>query len=116
MTTTSKILVIVAHPNLNESRINKRLAAELDQRENVTVHRLYEAYPDEVIDVERERQLMEAHDRIVLQRGWAYGTGGDKLQGKDLLLAISTGGRQDDYQPGGNHLYTHNDLQLIGWG
>ncbi|MDF2684641.1 MAG: ral stress protein [Brevibacillus sp.] len=64
---TKKTLVIVTHPTLNSSRINKRLTEELLIHEEVTVHLLYEAYPDEQIDVEKERQLLENHDRIVLQ-------------------------------------------------
>lgn len=60
-------LVIVAHPDLEHSRINRRLAEELVRRGNVTVHRLYEAYPDEKIDIASEQALLLAHDRIVLQ-------------------------------------------------
>lgn len=128
---TKKTLVIVIHPNLNSSRINKRLTEELLIHEEVTVHLLYEAYPDEQIDVEKERQLLEIHDRIVLQfpfywysapyllkkwldkvwgSGWAYGPGGNKLEGKELRLAISTGGVREAYQAGGFHQYYYSEL------
>ncbi|MNL34995.1 General stress protein 14 [compost metagenome] len=60
-------LVIVARPNLKASRINNRLTAEHEQRGNVNVHRLYETYPDEKINVAHEQALLLAHDRIVLQ-------------------------------------------------
>ncbi|XMB29125.1 NAD(P)H-dependent oxidoreductase [Paenibacillus sp. BR2-3] len=126
-----KTLVIMAHPELNQSRINKRLAAEAEERANVTVHHLYTAYPDENIDVVHEQQLLEAHDRIVLQfpfywysspsllkkwqdtvlqYGWAYGTGGYKLHGKELIIAISSGGPQEAYQAGGPNHYTYSEL------
>ncbi|OPH53348.1 hypothetical protein BC351_05585 [Paenibacillus ferrarius] len=62
-----KILVVLAHPNLAESRVNRRLAHEMEQQENVTVHRLYDVYSDEQINVAAEQQLWEAHDRIILQ-------------------------------------------------
>ncbi|WP_219835610.1 NAD(P)H-dependent oxidoreductase [Paenibacillus sp. R14(2021)] len=128
---SKKTLVIVIHPNLEKSRINKRLAEELSEAENVTVHRLHEAYPDEVIDVEHERRLVEVHDRVVLQfpfywysspyllkkwldlvlqMGWAYGPGGDKMEGKELAIAISTGGAADAYQAGGFHHYSISEL------
>lgn len=131
MTTIGKVLAIIAHPNLGQSRINKRLAEELEARGNVTVHRLYEAYPDEIIDVEQEQELLETHERIVLQfpfywysspsllkkwmdavlqRGWAYGTGGDKLHGKELVIAISSGGGSASYQAGGFHHYSYSEL------
>ena len=41
----------------------------------------------------------------MLPWGWAYGTGGDALRGKDLWLAVTTGGPQDSYQPGSYNRY-----------
>lgn len=131
LSSSTATLVIVAHPNLETSRINKRLAAELERRGNVTVHRLYETYPDEKIDVAREQALLMAHDRVVLQfplfwysspfllKKWldevfqldfAHGKGGDKLHGKKLLLAISSGGAQSMYQAGDFHNYSYSEL------
>lgn len=126
-----KTLVIVTHPNLEASRINKAWVEELKQHPDITVHQLYETYPDEVIDVEREQKLIEAHDRIVfqypfywyssppllkkwfdhvLQYGWAYGPGGDKLQGKEIGAAISTYGTAQAYQPDGSNKFTLEQL------
>ncbi|AIQ12957.1 general stress protein [Paenibacillus durus] len=122
---------MVAHPDLETSRINKRLTAEIERRGNVTVHRLYETYPDEKIDIAREQALLRAHDRIVLQfpffwysspsllkkwmdevfeLGFAHGKGGDKLNGKELLIAISSGGAESMYQAGGFHNYSYSEL------
>ncbi|MBJ9987518.1 NAD(P)H-dependent oxidoreductase [Paenibacillus sp. S28] len=124
-------LVIVAHPDLEHSRINRRLAEELERRGNVTVHRLYEAYPDEKIDIATEQALLMAHDRVVLQFpffwysspsllkkwmdevfefGWAHGPGGVKLNGKELIIAISSGGSPSMYQAGGFHNYSYSEL------
>ncbi|UKS25776.1 NAD(P)H-dependent oxidoreductase [Paenibacillus sp. HWE-109] len=126
-----KTLVIVAHPNLSASRVNRRLAEEMEKQAHVTVHRLYDVYSDEQIDVAAEQKLLEAHDRIILQfpfywyssppllkkwldavltYGWAYGSEGDKLHGKDLLIAISTGGPEKAYAPGGYNHYTLPEL------
>jgi putative NADPH-quinone reductase len=128
---TMKTLVLVFHPNLTSSRVNRRLAEEMEKQTNVTVHRVYEAYPNEQIDVAAEQKLLEQHDRIVLQfpfywystppllkkwedavltYGWAYGSKGDKLQGKELLLAISTGASKENYSPVGNFKYTVLEL------
>lgn len=60
-------LVIVVHPDLAESRVNKRWMQELKKQSSVTVHNLYEIYPDEQINVAHEQKLLEQHDRIVLQ-------------------------------------------------
>ena len=49
-----KILVIVAHPSMEQSRANRALIQELNQHENIDVHSLYGEYSDWNIDVERE--------------------------------------------------------------
>ncbi|MEQ8236357.1 MAG: NAD(P)H-dependent oxidoreductase [Syntrophomonadaceae bacterium] len=127
-----KTLVIVVHPNLEQSKINKRWSEELLKHEDkITVNLLYQEYPNEDINVEREQQLLLEHDRIVLQfpfywysapyllqkweeavlvYGWAYGPGGTKLRGKDLVLAVSTGGPSASYQAGGYNNYSMSEL------
>jgi putative NADPH-quinone reductase len=126
-----KTLVIVAHPNLDESRINKKFMEEIKNRSNVTVHNLYETYPDEKINVENEQKLLLSHDRIVLQFpfywystpsllkkwqdlvlafGWAYGPEGDKLNGKEIIVATSTGGPEHSYVAGGYNKYSMSEL------
>lgn len=78
-----------------------------------------------------EQQLLEQHDRIVLQfpfywystpsllkkwedavlaYGWAYGSSSDKLHGKDLLVAVTTAGVQEGYSPSGMNKYTMVEL------
>ncbi|MGN7765477.1 NAD(P)H-dependent oxidoreductase [Paenibacillus sp. 22594] len=126
-----KTLVLVFHPNLSSSRLNRRWAEEMDKQADVTVHRVYEAYPNEEIDVNAEQELLEQHDRIVLQfpfywystpsllkkwedavltYGWAYGSTGNKLHGKELLLAVSVGASEDSYTPNGAFRYTLAEL------
>lgn len=61
-----RTLILVFHPNLSVSRVNKRWAEEMEKQDGVTVRRVYEAYPDEQIDVAAEQRLLEQHDRIVL--------------------------------------------------
>jgi glutathione-regulated potassium-efflux system ancillary protein KefG len=124
-----KTLVIVAHPNLEQSRINKIWVNRL-QQEDVTIHDLYAHYPHFEIDVEKEQKLLLDHDRIVLQFpfywystpallkqwqdsvfefGFAFGSGA-KLHGKEFLLVISSGGPAEAYQPGGYNHYTMSEL------
>ncbi len=59
------ILVIFAHPAYEKSRINKELVSRIQSLEHVTVHDLYEEYPDFDIEVEREKELLLKHDIIV---------------------------------------------------
>ena len=63
-----KTLVVVTHPDIANSVVNKRWLEELRRYpERYTVHELHQAYPDWQIDVAQEQRLIEAHDNIVLQ-------------------------------------------------
>ena len=121
-----KILVCVFHPNIAESRVNKRWIEAISDDPQITVHELYSTYPEWSFDLKVEQQLMESHDRIVFQHpfqwysvpplmkkwlddvldyGWAYGSGGTALLGKEWLCAISTGASAESYQLGGSNGY-----------
>jgi glutathione-regulated potassium-efflux system ancillary protein KefG len=126
-----KVLILFAHPALEKSRVNRRLAAVARTTAGVTFHDLYEAYPDFDVDVPREQQLLLAHDLLVVQHpfywystpalvkqwedlvlehGWAYGTGGTALKGKWWLSAVTTGGRETAYGPEGLNRFSVREL------
>jgi glutathione-regulated potassium-efflux system ancillary protein KefF len=120
-----RVLVLVAHPDLHASRVNRQLlrAARTLQTAHaprIEVRDLYALYPDFDIDVRAEQQAAAAADLIVWQhpihwysmpalmklwldevltQGWAYGRGGTALMGKDLWLVASTGGPEATYHP-----------------
>ncbi|WP_339268712.1 NAD(P)H-dependent oxidoreductase [Paenibacillus sp. FSL R5-0470] len=63
-----KTMVIVAHPNLENSRVNQRWKEALLQYPNdITLHEIYKEYPDWNIDIPREQNLMEAYDHVIFQ-------------------------------------------------
>ena len=126
-----KTLVLVAHPHIQESKMNKGWAKELETVENITVRYLYKEYPTMNIDVEKEQQLLLDHDRIVFQfpfywystpailkewqdkvlaYGWAYGAEGTNLKGKEFLIVTSTGGPEGAYRAGGFNQYSMSEL------
>lgn len=129
-----KTLVILAHPNIEKSRVNKVWKQELCRYPNeITVHELYKEYPDWKIDVAEEQQLLEAHDHVILQfplywysyppllkkwlddvftHGWAYGSKGKKLQGKRFGLAISIGDKKENYSPTGTVKFTVDEVLI----
>ena len=97
-------------PASGKSQVNRKLMDAANETGDVTVVDEYAAYPDFKINVEHEQELIETHDRIVLQfpfywysspallkqweddvikAGWAYG-GGRALEGKEFMLAVST--------------------------
>lgn len=63
-----KSLVILAHPNIEISRVNKRWKQELlSYTKEDTIHELYQEYPHWTIDVSNEQKLLEMYQRIILQ-------------------------------------------------
>lgn len=125
------VLVLLAHPALQRSRVHRRLLQGLDGLDGVTVHDLYEAWPNHDIDPGYEQALLDAHRAVVwqfpmfwysspallkdwqdlvLEFGWAYGPEGLHLRGKPLLVATSTGGRAEAYTPEGLNHYEVPEL------
>jgi glutathione-regulated potassium-efflux system ancillary protein KefG len=126
-----KILVIFAHPKMSESIVQVQMLGAIRNLEGVTIHDLYAAYPDFLIDVDHEQALLLAHDLVVLQHpfywysspaiikewldlvlehNWAYGTQGTKLHGKFMMQAISTGGPEKSYEPQGKNRFEIREL------
>lgn len=117
-----KVLILFAHPRFEKSRANKALLKNLYGQEEITIHDLYELYPDFNINVAHEKELLLAHQIIVwhfpfymygppaiikqwidlvLEHGWAHGNEGRKLEGKLIFTAITTGGTRESYSRGG---------------
>lgn len=131
MASWNRILILFAHPAIQKSRINRRLAAAARTVEGVTFHDLYEAYPDFDIDIVHEQNLLVGHDVIVLQhpfywyscpalmKEWldlvleydfAYGHTGRQLHGKTLVSALTTGGPEHAYTHEGHNHFTMREL------
>lgn len=128
-----KTLVIVVHPDMESSAINKRWVEELNRHPGkYYIHQLYKVYPDEKIDVLAEQQLVEQYNKIVFQfplywfssppllkkwfdevltYGWAYGSkSGYKVGNKKIGLAISAGIDEEGYSSQGMYKYTLKEL------
>jgi glutathione-regulated potassium-efflux system ancillary protein KefF len=120
------ILVIVAHPSLEQSRANRRLMQAARNVPGVQVRDLYALYPDYLIDVAAEQALLSSAKLVVWQHpvhwygmtplmklyldevltfNWAYGPTGGALRGKDVWLVATTGGPEDSYQPSSYNRY-----------
>lgn len=122
----AKVLILFAHPLLENSRVHTALLNAVKGIKGVTINDLYEQYPDFDIDKEREKALLLAHDIIiwqhpfywysapallkqwqdlVLEHGWAYGKYGQALAGKKVFNVFSSGGSSAAYEPGGRNQY-----------
>lgn len=112
-----KAVVIFSHSYQEQSVSNVAIAEEFAQA-GFEVRNLEKLYPNGVIDVEAEQAALVAADVVifqhpifwfnvtpmlkkwqddVLQYGFAYGTGGDKLHGKKFIHSYTTGSGADVY-------------------
>ena len=128
-----KVLILFAHPALEKSRVNRKLINRIEQIEHVTLHDLYEEYPDFYIDTKLEQDLLVDNDIIifhhplywystpallkqwqdlVLEHNWAYGSKGSALVGKKLMQVITTGGSPQAYKKGSLNRFTVREFLI----
>lgn len=127
-----KTLIVLAHPNMQESVVNKALIETIKGNNEITVHDLYATYTTvENIDIAQE--LLLAHDRIIFQfplywfsspailkewldkvfeYGFAYGHEGTKLVGKEAQIVISAGSPVAEYSAEGYNRFTLEEYLL----
>ena len=128
----SKILLVVAHPNIEASLANKTIIQKfLSYNPDTEIDELYKLYPDFKIDVKKEQEKLNRADYIILQfpmywynapalmrkwfedvleHGYAYGSTGKALQGKKLLVSLTTGAPIDSFKIGGFQNFSLDDL------
>ena len=118
----ARLLVYYAHPGHKHSIANRALMAEAQAIDGLSFVDLYAEYPRFEIDIDLEQQRLLEHDVIVfqfpmfwystpsllkewqdlvLEHGFAYGAGGDKLSGKRIVLAVTAAGPEDAYTSDG---------------
>ncbi len=129
----NKILILFAHPRFEKSKTNRALLKNIERQEGVTLHDLYEEYPDFNIAIEREKKLLLVHQVIVwhhplymysapamlkqwmdlvLEHGWAHGRGGDNLQNKIIFNTLTAGGTREAYVVGQHNNFTIREFLI----
>ncbi len=122
-----RILVLFAHPRFEDSLTHQALFAAYQGIAGIQIRDLYELYPDFNIDVATEKAALAENDLIiwqhplywyscppllkqwidmVLEFGWAYGPGGNALEGKYFLQLVSSGGSRAVYSSEGRNRFT----------
>lgn len=114
-----KTLVILAHPDMTNSKINKRWIKELQKHsDSIEINDIYSKYPDFKININKEQNLIENSSNLVfefplfwysmtpllkkwlddvLTFGWAYGVENPVLRDKKLAVAVSAGADEDGF-------------------
>lgn len=116
-------LIILAHPDFTRSVANKAVIGHLQNSGlPLEIRDIAALYPDYRIDAEAEQQALLRHQTVVFQyplywynmpailkhyfdcvftHGFAYGTGGDKLKGKNFVPSLTIGAPEKDYRADG---------------
>ncbi|MDC4409848.1 NAD(P)H-dependent oxidoreductase [Acinetobacter baumannii] len=111
-------LLILAHPYYAQSIANKTIVNELIKTyPDLEVRDIFQLYPDYKIDVSAEQEALLRHDTIILQypmfwfnmpailKLWfdevftyqfAYGSQGDKLKDKKVIISMTVGQKEAD--------------------
>lgn len=131
MVPKKKIAILFFHPLSHKSRVNSVLLQSVKDIEGITIQHMYDRYPDFNIDVKAEQKLLLENDIIiwqhpfywysspsllkewidlVLEHGFAYGRTGTALEGKQILTAITTGGRKEAYLAADSDRYSIRQL------
>lgn len=122
----ARLIVYYAHPGHKHSHVNRYMAREAASIDGISYVDLYRDYPRYDVNVEIEQQRLLDHDIVlfqfpmfwystpsiikewqdlVLEHGFAYGAGGDKLSGKRLQLAVTAAGPEEAYTEAGYQHY-----------
>ena len=116
-------LVILAHPDFQHSVANRAVVSCLQNSGlNIEIRNIAALYPDYRVDAAAEQQALLRHETVVFQYplywynmpailkqyfdsvltyGFAYGTGGDHLKGKNFVPSITVGAPERDYRADG---------------
>ncbi|MDX8382414.1 MAG: NAD(P)H-dependent oxidoreductase [Ghiorsea sp.] len=123
----AKVLVYYAHPGNQYSHVNKAMCMQIRDLDEITFVDLYAEYPRFNIDIQLEQKRLIEHEVIVfqfpmfwystpslmkewldlvLEYGFAYGSGGDSLKGKSMMLAVTAAGSEGAYSKDGHQQHT----------
>lgn len=128
----TSLTVISGHPDLANSHTNRVILDRLaDAFPGSDIRRLDSLYPDYRVDASAEQAALMNADTLVLQfpfywysvpgllktwmdtvlsYGFAYGSEGDKLHGKALIVSVTVGGPETSYQADGYNHFPMEDL------
>lgn len=133
MEESMKTLIVVAHPNLEDSKVNLSWIKELKKYPmEFDIHNLYESNNIHNFDVLKEQELIEKYDKLILQfpiywfncpplmkkwldevflEGWAYGKN-NKIRQRNIGLIVTAGIKESSYKKDGKYKHTLEEVLL----
>lgn len=123
---SQKVVILLAHPNLNESQANKALADAVKDIDGVMVYDLYE-YKDQAFDVNLWSKIISDASMVVFQFPFHWMSAPSLLKrwldevftslaktpavaGKPLQIVTTTGSEYAAYRSGGRNGFTMDEL------
>ena len=118
----SKVLLVLNHPNFKESFANKIVVDKLKTlMPDIEIDHIDALYPDGKIDVKAEQEKLLRNDTIVFQfpmywykcpyllskwledvyeHGFAYGSKGNKLKDKRVIISMTMNCKEEEFVGG----------------
>ena len=117
---SAKILLILCHPNYDQSFANKTIVSKLQSLiPEIEIDHINSLYPDEKIDIKSEQEKLIKNDIVIFQfpmywhnrphflskwfedvyeYGFAYSNKGDKLKNKKIIVSMTLGNTLDFFK------------------
>lgn len=126
-----KTLVVFAHPYLEHSNSNAELINFYVRHQHFTLRDLYEEYPNFHIAAFRERKRIQNYERFIFQfpliwfgmppllklwidevfdRDWLKQGNQNPLEGKEVYILVTTGGKERSFHRQGTYKFTVEEL------
>lgn len=123
---SGKITIVLAHPDINDSRANRELINTVKELNNVSVYNIYENFP-ELFDVETWTQIMLESSALIYQfplhwmsapymlKKWqeevfTHLSRTPMIVGKPMMVVVTVGGDSSAYRSGGRNHYTVDEI------
>ncbi|MDE6172019.1 NAD(P)H-dependent oxidoreductase [uncultured Bacteroides sp.] len=122
-----KVVVLLAHPNLESSRANMALFEAIKEIEEVAVYNLYEMPAEDVFNIDEWSRIISHATAVVYQfplhwmsapyllKQWqdevfTHLAKTPAVAGKPLMIATTTGSDFEAYRSGGRNRFTVDEL------
>lgn len=116
------VLIVLAHPDIENSTMNKALISEVEKHPEIKIHNIYKLYSrynfETPLPSQEEHELLQKYDRIILQfpmywyscppllKKWIDDVFQEGtfpwMKGKELSVAITTHAPEHSHTPWGH--------------